>query len=167
MKHEIKSRYPASAEAVMRMFANPEFHIAKLQELGLKKYVVLEQEAKGDEFRIRIERKVPLEAPALVRKVVPAETTAISDERWNLRTRKGKVSISPGIPVDMNCEASIADVAGECVVSYIWEVRARVPLIGGALEKFICSDLESKMVDETRVTATLLARFGQSQKTSG
>jgi hypothetical protein len=162
MKHEIKSRYSASAEVVMRMFANPEFHIAKLQGLGLKKYQVLEQEAKGDDFRIRIERKVPLDAPALVRKVVPAETTAISDERWNLRTRKGKVSISPGIPVDMNCEASITDAGAECVVSYVWDVRARVPLIGGALEKFICSDLESKMVDETRVAATLIARFGQS-----
>jgi hypothetical protein len=162
MKHEIKSRYPASAEVVMRMFANPEFHTAKLQGLGLNKYQVLEQESKGDDFRIRIERKVPLDAPALVRKVVPAETTAISDERWNLRTRKGKVSISPGIPVDMNCEAAITDVGNECVVTYVWEVRARVPLIGGALEKFICSDLQSKMVDETRVAATLISRFGQS-----
>jgi len=36
-----------------------------------------------------------------------------------------------------------------------------VPLIGGALEKFICSDLQSRMVDETRVAATLIARFGQ------
>jgi hypothetical protein len=162
MKHEIKSRYAASAEAVMRMFANPEFHTAKLQGLGLKKYQVLEQEDKADEFRIRIERKVPLDAPALVRKVVPAETTAISDERWNLRTRRGKVSINPGIPVDMNCEAAITEAAGECVVTYVWDVRAKVPLIGGALEKFICSDLESKMVDETRVTASLIARFGQS-----
>jgi hypothetical protein len=162
MKHEIRSRYPASAETVMRMFANPDFHIAKLQGLGLKKYQVLDQEAQGDDFRIRIERKVPLDAPALVRKVVPAETTAISDERWNLRSRNGKVSISPGIPVDMNCEAAITDVGAECVVTYTWDVRARVPLIGGALEKFICSDLESRMVDETRVTASLIARFGQS-----
>lgn len=162
MKHEIKSRYPASAETVMRMFANPEFHTAKLQGLGLKKYEVLDQEAKGDDFRIKIERKVPLDAPALVRKVVPAETTAISEERWNLRTRKGKVSISPGIPVDMNCEAAITEAGSECVVIYHWEVKARVPLIGGALEKFICSDLESKMVDETRVTASLIARFGKS-----
>ena len=160
MKHEIRSRYAASAETVMRMFANPAFHTAKLEGLGLKKYKVLDQEAKGDDFRIRIERKVPLDAPALVRKVVPAETTAIADERWNLRTRKGKVSIDPGIPVQMSCEASIGDVGSECVVTYVWEVRAKVPLIGGALEKFICTDLEAKMVDETRVTAGLIRTFG-------
>ena len=146
----------------MRMFANPDFHVAKFEGLGLKKYQVLDQEAKGEEFRIRIERKVPLDAPALVRKVVPAETTAISDERWNLRTRKGKVSIRPGIPVDMNCDAVVVDQGSGCVVTYAWDVRAKVPLIGGALEKFICSDLESRMVDETRVAAGLIARFGQS-----
>jgi len=162
MKHEIKSRYAASAETVMRMFANPDFHIAKLEGLGLNKYQVLDKEAKGEDFRIRIERKVPLDAPALVRKVVPAETTAISDERWNLRMRRGKVAISPGIPVDMNCEAVIVDQGSECIVTYAWDVRAKVPLIGGALEKFICSDLEARMVDETRVTASLIARFGQS-----
>lgn len=159
MKQKIESRYAVSADTVMRAFADPAFHTAKLEALGLKKYRVLEQQAKGEEFRIRIERKVPLDAPALVKKVVPAETTAVSDERWQLKTRKGRVNIEPGIPVDMSCEASIDDVGSECVVTYIWEVKARVPLIGGALEKFICADLATKMVDETRVAAPLIAKY--------
>lgn len=159
MKQLTQSRYPAPAEVVMRMFADPAFHTDKLKALGLKKYQVLEQSTQGEEFRIRIERKVPLDAPALIRKVVPAETTAISEERWDLKSRKGRVSIQPGVPVDMSCEASMADVAGECVVSYQWEVRAKVPLIGGALEKFICSDLETKLVEETRAAIALLPRY--------
>lgn len=159
MKFEIKSRYPASAAVVMKMFMDPAFHTGKLEALGLKKYRVLEQSAKADDFHIRIERKVPLDAPALIRKVVPAETTAISEERWNRSTMKGKVSVQPGVPVEMTCEASISDVGSECVVRYLWEVRAKVPLIGGALEKFICSDLESKMVEETRAAAGLLGAY--------
>ncbi len=159
MKHEIRSRYPVSSEVIMRMFATPEFHTAKLKGLGLKSFKVLDQETKPDEFRIRIERKVPLDAPALVRKVVPSETTATSEERWNLKARRGKVSINPGIPVEMSCEVAVADVGSECVVTYVWDVRARIPLIGGPLERFICSDLESKMVDETRVTASLIPQF--------
>lgn len=156
MKIEIKSRYPASAAIVMKMFMDPAFHTGKLQALGLNKFRVLEQKAQGDEFQIRIERKIPLEAPALIRRVVPSETTAVSEERWNRSTMKGKVSIQPGVPVDMSCVASMTDVGGECVVLYVWEVRAKVPLIGGALEKFICSDLESKMVEETRAAVGLL-----------
>lgn len=160
MKHEIRSRYPVSTDVILRMFANPDFHAAKLKGLALKSFKVLEQESRGDEFRIRIERKVPLDAPALVKKVVPSETSATSEERWNLKTRKGKVSIEPGIPVDMSCEVTIKDVGAECLVTYTWEVRAKIPLIGGPLERFICSDLEAKMVDETRVTASLILQFG-------
>ena len=159
MKFEIKSRYPASAAVVMKMFMDPAFHTGKLQALGLNKFKVLEQKTQGEDFHIRIERKVPLDAPALIRKVVPAETTAVSEERWNRTTMKGKVRVEPGVPVDMNCEASISDEGGECVVRYLWEVRAKVPLIGGALEKFICSDLESKMVEETRAAAGLLGPY--------
>ncbi len=160
MKFEILSQYPASAAVVMRMFMDPAFHTGKLEALGALKYRVLEQKAEGDSFRIRIERKVPLDAPALIRKVVPAETTAVSEERWNRSTMKGRVSVEPGVPVDMSCEASMSDVAGgQCLVRYAWEVRARVPLIGGALEKFIGSDLERKMVDETRVAVGLLEKY--------
>lgn len=159
MKQKIESRYSVPAAVVMRAFADPAFHTAKLQGLGLKKFQVLEQQTQGQDFRIRIERKVPLDAPALVRKVVPAETTAISDERWNLATRKGRVSVNPGVPVEMSCEASIDDSGSGCVVSYVWDVRAKVPLIGGPLEKFICADLEAKMMDETRVAAALIAKY--------
>lgn len=161
MKHEIKSRYPASSDVVICMFCDAGFHTAKLRAMGLKTFEVLEQDAQGEDFHIRIQRKVPLDAPALVRKVVPAETSAISDERWNRKSKKGRVTILLGIPVDMHCEASMADVAGECVVTYLWEVRSKVPLIGGPLEKFICSDLQSKMVDETRAAATLLKDYRQ------
>lgn len=159
MKQEIKSRYPASSDVIIRMFCDAGFHAAKMQALGLKKFEILEQSVQGDDFRIRIERKVPLDAPALVRKVVPAEATAISEERWNIKSKKGKVTILPGIPVEMTCEASMSDVAGECVVTYVWEVRSKVPLIGGPLEKFICSDLQSKLVEETRVAATLIKNY--------
>lgn len=159
MKLEIQSRYPASAAVVMRMFMDPAFHTGKLEALGLMKYRVLEQKAEGDNFRIRIERKVPLDAPAMIRKVVPAETTAVSEERWNRGTMKGRVSVEPGVPLDMSCEASMSDVAGGCLVRYAWEIRAKVPLIGGSLEKFIGSDLERKMVDETRVAVGLLEKY--------
>lgn len=159
MKQKIESRYAVPAQVVMRAFADPAFHLAKLDGLGLKKYRVLEQHSSAQQFRIRIERKVPMQAPALVKKVVPSETTAVSEERWELGTRKGRVIVEPGVPVDMSCEAGIDELGAECVVRYEWEVRAKVPLIGGALEKFILADMVAKMNDETRVAAALMERY--------
>jgi len=60
MKFDIKARYPAPAATVLKMFMDKEFHAKKLVALGITKSRVLEHDAKGDDFRIKVERKVPL-----------------------------------------------------------------------------------------------------------
>jgi hypothetical protein len=46
-----------------------------------------------------------------------------------------------------------------CVVVYAWEVKARVPLIGGALEKFVIADTERHARRETEIAITLLDSY--------
>lgn len=157
MKFDIKARYAAPSATVLKAFMDKEFHARKLAALGITKHRVLAHEAKGDEFRIRIERKVPLDAPGIVKKFVPAEATVTSEERWNGAAKTGVVTIEPaGIPVAIGCKARFADDAKGCVITYAFEVNARVPLVGGALEKFIASDMESKFAEEARAAASLL-----------
>ncbi|MBI2384279.1 MAG: DUF2505 domain-containing protein [Gammaproteobacteria bacterium] len=160
MKHEMKARYPASSEVVLKMFSDPAFHTRKLEAMGLSKFTVLSQGLDGDEFHIRIERRVPLDAPGVVKKVVPAESSVVNEERWNLKKKTGRVIAEPkGIPIDMSCTASFKDDGKDCVITYVWDVRAKVPLIGGALEKFVCSDMERRFADETRAAIPLLAGY--------
>lgn len=157
MKFDIKARYAAPSAVVLKMFMDKEFHARKLGVLGIAKSRVLEHDAQGDDFRIRIERKVPLNAPGIVKKFVPAEATVVSEERWNAAKKTGSVKVEPaGVPVDIRCKARFADDAQGCVITYAFEVDARVPLVGGALEKFIASDMESKFADEARAAASLL-----------
>jgi len=156
MKFETKARYPVSSDIVLKMFSDPSFHTKKLVAMGLTRHKVLEQKADGAEFRIKIERKVPLDAPGMLKKFFPADTTVVSEERWNKTAKTGKVRVEPaGVPVDMTCQATLADAGGECVVTYVWDVKARVPLVGGALEKFVCSDMEKRMGEESRAGAAL------------
>lgn len=157
MKFDIKARYAAPSAVVLKMFMDKEFHARKLGVLGIAKSRVLEHDARGDDFRIRIERKVPLNAPGIVKKFVPAEATVVSEERWNAAKKTGTVKVEPaGVPVDIRCKARFADDAQGCVITYAFEVDARVPLVGGALEKFIASDMETKFADEARAAASLL-----------
>lgn len=157
MKFDIKARYPAPSAVVLKMFTDQAFHERKLGVLGIERFRVLAHETRGDEFRIRIERKVPLNAPGMVKKFVPAEATVTSEERWTPAARAGTVNVEPaGIPVEIRCNARFADDAKGCVITYAFEVNARVPLVGGALEKFIASDMEAKFADEARAAITLL-----------
>lgn len=160
MKFDIKAKYPAPSATVLKMFMDKEFHARKLVALGIARSRVLEHDAKGDDFRIKVERKVPLNAPGMVKKFVPAEATVVSEERWNAAKKTGTVKVEPaGVPVDIRCNARFTDDAQGCVITYAFEVSARVPLVGGALEKFIASDMESKFADEARAAITLLGPY--------
>ena len=160
MRFEIKARYPASSAVVIKMFSDKDFHTRKLDALGLRKYQVLKHESTDKEFSIRIERKVPMAPPGIISKLVPAEASVTSEERWNLAQKTGRIKVEPaGIPVEITGTASMTDAGKECVITYLWDARARIPLVGGTLEKFIAADMEKKMVDETRAAVSLLGSY--------
>jgi len=160
MKFDIKARYPAPTAVVLKMFMDKDFHQRKLGVLGIAKSRVLEHAASGDDFRIKIERKVPLNAPGVVKKFVPAEATVVSEEKWNRASKTGQVSVQPaGVPVEITCKARFADDAQGCQITYAFDVTAKVPFVGGALEKFIAADMETKFADEAKAAITLLGPY--------
>ena len=157
MKFDIKARYPAPSAVVLKMFMDKDFHTKKLGVMGIAKSRVLDHKAAGDDFRIKIERKVPLDAPGVVKKFVPAEATVVSEEKWNRAAKTGAVKVEPqGVPVDIKANVRFADDAQGCTITYAFDVTARVPLVGGALEKFVAGDMEKKFAEEARAAITLL-----------
>ena len=159
MKHKIEARYPASSAVVLKMFADPAFHTAKLDALGYAKdkYQVLASSADAKKFNIRIERKVPLNLPGL--KGV-GDSTVINDESWNLATKTGEVLVeAKGAPLTISCATSMRDEGKECVVTFDWDIKARIPLIGGTLEKFVATDTSKRTAEETAAAITLLKNY--------
>ncbi len=160
MKHQSQARYPAPSDVVMRMFTDKAFHTRKLDAMGLKDYQILDHTLKGADFRIRIRRKVPMQAPALVKKFFPAESTVVNEERWNTKSRTGSVVVEPqGVPLEMSCVTALKDQGGECIVSFDWTVKAKIPLVGGVLEKFVISDMERLAAEETAIAIRMLEGY--------
>lgn len=157
MKHETTARYPAPAAVVMRMFTDRDFHTRKLDQMGLRSYAVLDHAFDGQHFRIRVERVVPIDVPGLLKKVVPTESRVVNDEHWDAKTFTGKVLVEPkGMPLDIACSTTMSNDKNGCLIRYQWNLKARVPLIGGALEKFIIGDMETRANEETRIALTML-----------
>ena len=157
MKIDIKAKYPASSAVVLKAFMDKQFHEKKMGVLGIKEFKVVGHDAKGDDFRIKIERKVPLAPPGVVSKFVPANATVVSEERWNSASKTGKVKVEPqGIPVEISSNVRFADDASGCTITYAFEINAKVPLVGGTLEKFIAGDMEQKFAAEAKAAITLL-----------
>lgn len=160
MKHQNQARYPAAADVVMRMFTDPKFHTRKLDQMGFSSYRVLDQAFDGKDFRIKVERKVPMQVPGVLKKVVPAESTAINEERWNVQSGTGSVVVEPvGMPLEISCQARFENRGADCTVHYDWNIRARIPLVGGALEKFVAADMDKHFARETAIGVKLLADY--------
>jgi hypothetical protein len=155
MKHEMKSRYPAPAAVVLKMFADPAFHTRKLQALGVARYELLASGQDGDEHYVRIERKVPISLPGM-----KGENSVTSEERWNHAQKTGRVSVqTQGIPIQMSCEATVGDEGAESVVTYRWTIEAKLPIVGATLEKFVVADMEKRSAAETEAGIQLLTDY--------
>lgn len=159
MKHEMKARYPASSAVVMKMFADRDFHTRKLEATGYAgKYQVLNCTGDGKSFSIRIERKVPVSMPGMGKNA--PESTVVNDESWNLASKTGRVVVElKGMPLEMSCLTSMKDEGKDCVVSYQWEVKSKIPLVGGTIEKMVVNDMEKKAEEETQAAIALLKDY--------
>lgn len=160
MKHEMKAHYPAPAAVVMKMFADQSFHTRKLDGMGYTgKYQVLATGGDGKKsFSIRIERKVPVSLPGMGKNA--PESTVINEESWDLASRTGKVVVElKGMPLEMSCTTSIRDEGKGCVVTYQWDVKSKVPLVGGTIEKMVVGDMSKKADEETQAAIALLKNY--------
>lgn len=160
MKHQNQARYPAPAEVVMRMFTDINFHTRKLDQMGFSSYRVVEHAFDGKSFRIKVERKVPMQVPGVLKKVVPTESTAINVESWDVQAGTGSVTVEPvGMPLEISCQARFEKRGAECTVHYDWNIKAKIPLVGGALEKFVAADMDKHFARETAIGVKLLADY--------
>jgi len=156
MKHTLKAQYPAPSDLVIRMFTDKDFHTRKLDGMGLQKYEVLDHRFDGKDFSIRIERKVPVNMPG----AKGAESTVVNEESWNVASKSGRVQVeAKGIPLDMSCTMSMADEGEGCVVTYEWNVKSSLPIVGGTLEKFAVADMDKRSAQETEAGVAQLSHY--------
>lgn len=159
MKWHYQAQLPVSAERVLAGYTDADFQLRKLAALG-GDAKVLEQSLAQGEFLLRARRKVGLEveAPAFIQKALGAGMAVTLEERWTLASRSGSVRFEfPGAPVEIHCQTRLGDNAAGCLQSYDWEIRAKVPIVAGQIERLLVADLEVKLRRESEVCARLLA----------
>lgn len=159
MKHTSESRYPAPSEVVIKMFSDTDYHKKKMEALGIE-YEILTDESDGDEYHLKAQRMVPINATGMVAKIMPATSTVVNDERWRLSDKTGSVSVeTKGVPLDMSCTANIRDEGDGCVITYDWTIKARIPIGGGALEKFVVNDMQKREAEELQAAHALIDQY--------
>ncbi|MGH8530916.1 MAG: DUF2505 domain-containing protein [Nevskiales bacterium] len=147
MKQKIEARYPASAQVVIKMMTDKKFYTDRLELQGIKEYEVVEHAFDGKDFSITIQRRV-------------TAINVTSVEKWNVAKKAGSISVElQGMPMDVVCDTALVDEGKECVLTYNWEIKSNVPLVGGKIEKSFAGENEKAIPEQTRLGIQLLKNY--------
>jgi hypothetical protein len=133
-------RYPADPATVFAMLADPAFQERKLAATGALEHDVT-VESRDGAATVRSRRTMPTDqVPDLVRNLVGSTLTVVQVEEWGPADadggRRGTVAVEvSGAPVRLEGTLRLAPAGGGTVETVDGDLKARVPLIGGRIEK--------------------------------
>ena len=162
MDHVIEVRFPASSDVVIKAFTDKQFHLDKVDALGSTNVKLLDENADPDNFFVEISRQMPVEAdiPRALRSLVPSTVGVTHKDAWSASEKTGFIKIElSGLPIQISADVSLRDEGSECVYRYVWHLKAKVPLVGGKLEKLIAKDMDEKIPQETEASIPLLDAY--------
>jgi hypothetical protein len=142
--------FDQSAEVVFDKLTDPDFLVKRCVALG-EKQIECEMESDGHKTQVVLTRTVKRELPAVLAKLFGDENRMTMTEDWEqvgnswLGTYEVKVH---GQPVVLNARFSLKPASSGCDYEISYRCKARIPMVGGKVEKFILSQTEEGMRQE-------------------
>ena len=146
MDIDVRNEYPAPVDAVIALFADPEFIAARAAALDHTHLEILECGRSGAGYRIHYRREVPVTVPAFAAKVLTPRTTVEQDDTWTEHdaergTWSGTWRVTArGLPIDLGGAITLAPGDPAAVHHITGSLDVRIPLIGKRLHGFLLAD---------------------------
>lgn len=131
-----------SADEVFELFCDPDFLVARSIALG-ELSADAEVEDDGSKVAIKMRREVTRDLPKVLAKVFDAKQVLDMTEEWQ---QIGEAFIGKthydiqGQPVTITTEATLKPCDGGSIYNISYKAKAKIPMIGGKVEKFIISN---------------------------
>jgi hypothetical protein len=155
--------YAAAPDAVFSVLSDPAFQEAKCAATAAIRYTA-NVESSGDRTVITTERVLPSDGlPDFARNMVGDTLKVTETQNWGPAGadggRTGTVEMAvAGVPIALTGTLALA-AGGEGTVEQLdSELKARVPLIGGKIEKAAAPPIEEAIVIEHQTAQEWLAR---------
>jgi hypothetical protein len=143
MKFRTELSYDASLDEVFAMLSDPAFReqVAEAQEVVS---VDVRLTPTDDGFTLISDQVQNTEnLPAIAKKITGDTTQAVITEEWTSHT-SGSISITaPGKPTAASGTITLAPDGDGTVEIVELDVKVKVPLVGGKLEKLMADNIES------------------------
>jgi hypothetical protein len=119
----------------------------------------IKRDGRAPKVSIRVTRKLPANAPALIRRLVPAMNEVSHTEDWRAEDSGHVAEIVVdirGVPIKITGTKALRPEKGGCAIEWEMEVTSAVPLLGGVLASFGAEQLKHNLENEYRILKSRL-----------
>ncbi|WP_164477804.1 DUF2505 domain-containing protein [Nocardioides pantholopis] len=150
--------YDAPAGAVLAMLSDPAFREEVCERMAVTRATVRVEETDA-ETTVTVEQEQPSEGlPSFATALVGESIPIVRVERWTDPTRADVEVTIPGKPGEMVGTATLTESGGTTTERVELEIRVRIPLVAGRIEKLVAEMLLKALRTENETGRDYLSR---------
>ncbi len=157
MKLSYTLELDGSKDAVLALFCDPDYFARHQALIGSTDFEQLEHRDDGNSSYVKFRYQVASDVPAFAKKILGETSEVTHEESWDRSTGRGRVIIDVAtLPGTLECEARVEEAGAACRKVFDWEIKVKLPLIGGKIEKVVAEDIQRKAEPDRQAVNQLL-----------
>ncbi|WP_373084445.1 DUF2505 domain-containing protein [Zhongshania sp.] len=155
----VKCQFDCSIDQVWGLLCDPDFRVERSIALG-ELSAECDVEESDKQVTVKMNREVVRELPSVLARVFNPQQTLAFIETWQPKGDgwEGKMSIEiKKQPVQLGATMSLMPTASGCEYIVTHSCKAKIPLVGGKVEKYVLSQTDDGALDEVNYLKEKLA----------
>ena len=143
-----------SVDDFRRLAADPAMHEAVCKRIPGENLEILESVVRGDIYTMKRAYNLDVDIPDIAKKMLKDAFRLKRTDITHLTELSSTVDLGANLPLEAHCDRSVSGNDQQIDIQLDWQVKVKVPLIGGLLEKHAegeirkFSDLEIEIVED-------------------
>lgn len=160
MKFDVKQQFDAEAAAVIRCYSSAEMY-SQLPEFGrISRPDLVDRSTTGDTVRLRLRYKFTADLPTAALAIIdPDRLTWVEETTYDLAGLTARIRLLPDYyasKLEASASARFVDRGDGSIRDLSGDLRVRVLLVGGQVERAIVDGLKEHLAEEAELVASLL-----------
>ena len=161
MRFGFEQRWAATVDEVVEVYLDPGFWSELTELSSTRAPEVLGIERAGDRAVVRLRYALSVDLPKeAARFIDPGDVTWVEETTWDLPRRAAEVRFLPAQGAALlraSATAAMHDEVGEALRRIRGELKVRIPLVGGRVERAIVEGVGEHLDAEADAVAARLA----------
>lgn len=137
-----------------RLAADTSLHEAVCKRIPGENLEIVESKIEGNTYTLRRAYNLDVNIPDIAKKLLKDAFRLKRSDITNLEAMTSKVKLGANLPLTASCNRSVTGDDNQVNIKLDWDVKVKVPLIGGLLEKHAegeirkFTDLEIEIIED-------------------